>query len=130
HKMLARVRSICFSQEMAGVGWRFASVFVFEIGVHIHALAEPGVEAFPPGRDLLRGVILQAQTGIGKAGGEDVWRSLLVGLGQAQSRFVLAENGVGFVGAPGRVADLEGESESVRAKSKKVLEQRTVEFEI
>src|SRR5436190_653758 len=110
---------------------------MLEIRVHVHSLAEPGVEAFPPGRDLLRCVIFEAQTGVGEAGSEHFWRRLFVSFGQAKSCFVLAENGVGFVGVPGRMPDLKGETyavlrqhKSVRAKSKKVLEQRPVEFEI
>jgi len=42
------------SEELAGVGGRFAGVFVFEIGVHVRALGEPAVEVFFPGCDLLR----------------------------------------------------------------------------
>src|SRR5690348_9146287 len=117
------MRSSRFSEKLAGVGRCFAGFFVLEISVHIHALAQPVVEAFPPGRDLLRGVILKAQAGVSEAGSEHVRRGLLVGLGKAKSRFVLAENSIGFVGVPGWVAHLEGERESVRAKIKKVLQQ-------
>src|SRR5258708_31676432 len=122
------VRSICLSEKLASVGWRFAGVFVFEIDVHIRALAKPGVEAFPPGRDLLRGVIFQAQAGVGEARSQHLWRCLFVGLGQAKRRLVLAKDGIRFVGIPRRVTHLEGERESFRAKSKKVFEQRTIEL--
>ena len=43
------VRSVCFSQELASLGRRFAGVFVFAIGIDVGALAKPGVEAFSPG---------------------------------------------------------------------------------
>src|SRR5437879_7519259 len=81
-RMEAGVPSVLFSEELTSVGWRFAGVFVFEISVHIHALAKPGVEASSPGRDLLRGVVFKAQAGIGEVGSKHVGRCLLVGLGQ------------------------------------------------
>src|SRR5260370_25035448 len=123
------VRSICLSEKLASVGWRFAGVFVFEIDVHIHALAKPGVEAFPPGRDLLRGVIFQAQAGVGEARSQHLWRGLFVGLGQAKRRLMLAKDGVRFVGIPGRVTYLKGERESFWAKGKKGFQQGTIELE-
>src|SRR6266404_9565483 len=122
--------SVCFSEELASVGGRFASVLVFEIGEHVHALVKPGVEAFFPDGDLLRSVVFEAQSGVGEAGGEQVGRCLLVGLRKAERGLVLTKNGVCFVGIPRRMAHLEGESESFRAKSKKVFEQRTIEFEV
>ncbi len=122
-------RSVCFSDELASVGWRFAGVLVLEIGVYIHALAKPCVEAFPPSRDLLRSVIFEAQAGISEMGSEHLWRCLFVGLGQAKRRLILAKNGVCFVGVPGWVTYLEGERESFRAKGKKVFQQWTIELE-
>src|SRR5260370_30911860 len=122
------VRSICLSEKLASVGWGFAGVFVLEIDVYVHALGKPGVEAFPPGRDLLRSVIFQAQAGVGEAGSEHFRRRLFVGLGKAKRRLVLAKDGIRFVGIPRRVTHLEGERESFRAKSKKVFEQRTIEL--
>src|SRR5216684_1234061 len=122
--------SVCFSEELASVGGRFASVLVFEIGIHVHALGKPAIETFFPGYDLLRSVVFEAQAGVGEAGGEHVGRRLLVGLGQAERRLALTKDSVRFVGVPGRMAHLEGESESFRAKSKKVFEQRAIEFEV
>src|SRR5205814_8356497 len=87
-------------------------------------------QSIPTCRILLRGVIIQAQSGLSETCSEHVRVSLLGGFGQAHSCLVLAEHGIGFVGVPGRMADFKGESECLRAKSKKVLEQRTVEFEI
>src|SRR5438270_11044366 len=128
--MKAGALSVLFSEELARVGWRFASVFVLEIGVHIHALAKPGIEAFSPGSDLLRSVVFKAQAGVGEAGSKHVGRCLLVGLGQAKGRLVLTKNGIRFVGVPRRVADLEGESEGGRAKSKEVFQQGMIELEV
>src|SRR5713226_9675397 len=122
------VRSTCFSEELASVGWGLAGVFVLEIDVHIDALGEPGVEAFLPRRDLLRSVVFEAQAGVGKAGSEHLWRRLFVGLGEAERRLVLAKNGVRFVGVPRGVTHLKGERESFRAKGKKVFQQRTIEL--
>ncbi len=122
------LRSARLSEKLAGVGWGFAGVFVLEIGVHIDALAEPRVEAFPPNGDLLCGVIFEAQAGVGKAGREHLWRRLLVGLGKAKRRLVLAKNGVRFVGVPGRVTYLKGERESFRAEGEKVFQQGTIEL--
>src|SRR6267378_3618557 len=122
--------SVCFSEEQASVGGRFASVFVFEIGVHVHALGEPGIEALSPGYDLLGSVVFQAQAGVGGAGCEHFRRCLLVGLGQTERRLVLAKNGVRFVGIPRRVTYLKGERESRRAKTEKVFQQRAIEFEV
>src|SRR6266436_3788050 len=123
-------QSICLSEKLASVGRGLAGVFVLEIDVHIDALGQPGVEAFLPRRDLLRSVIFEAQAGVGEAGSEHFRRRLFVGLGKAKRRLVLAKDGIRFVGIPRRMADLKGESESFRAKSKKIFEQRTVEFEI
>src|SRR6267378_1709888 len=120
----------CFSEELASVGGRFASVLVFEIGVHVHALVKPGVETFFPGCDLLRSVVFQAQAGVGEAGREHLGRCLLVGLRQAKRRLVQAKNGVRFLGVPRRVTYFKGERESGRAKSKKIFQQRTIEFEV
>ena len=121
--------SVCFSQELVSVGWRFAGIFVFAVSVDIDALAKPGVEAFFPGCQLFRRVVFEAQAGVGEAGGEHVGRRLLFGLGQAQRRLVLAKNGVRFLSVPGRVTHLKGERESRRAKSEKVLQQGTIELE-
>jgi len=33
------VLSVCFSQELASIGWRFAGIFMFAIGIDINALA-------------------------------------------------------------------------------------------
>src|SRR6266850_5315635 len=126
----AGVLSVCFSEELASVGGRFASIFMFEIGVHVHALVKPGVEALFPGCDLLRSVVFEAQAGVGEAGREHVGRCLLLGLGEAERRLVLAKDSVRFIGVPRRMAHLEGESESFRAKSKKIFQQRTIEFEV
>src|SRR5467141_885298 len=128
--MRVGVPSVCFSEELASVGGRFASVLVFEIGVHVHALGEPAIETFFPGGDLLRSVVFEAQAGVGEAGREHVGRCLLVGLRQAERGLVLTKNGVRFVGIPRRMAHLEGESESGRAKSKKIFQQRAIEFEV
>src|SRR6267142_6244980 len=121
---------VWFSEELASIGGRFAGVFVLEIGVHVHALVKPGVEALFPGCDLLRSVVFEAQAGVREAGREHVGRCLLLGLGEAERRLVLAKDSVRFLGIPGRMAHLEGESESFRAKSKKVFEQRSIEFEV
>src|SRR5215471_16716606 len=51
------VRSVGFSQELAGIRRRFAGIFVFAVSVDIHALAKPRVEAFFPGAELLRRVV-------------------------------------------------------------------------
>ena len=122
--------SVSFSEELTSVGWCFASIFVFEIGVNSHALAKPGVEAFSPGCDLLRSVVFKSQAGVGEVGSKHIGRRLLVGLGQAKRRLVLTKNGICFVGVPRRMADLESESEGGWAKSKKILQQRTIEFEV
>src|SRR2546429_1253869 len=98
--MKAGAQSDLFSEELARVGWHFSSVFVLEIGVHVHALAKPGIEAFSPGSDLLRSVVFKAQAGVGEAGSKHVGRCLLVGLGQAKGRLVLTKNGIRFVGVP------------------------------
>jgi hypothetical protein len=74
-------QKVCLSDELASVGWRFAGVFMLEIDVHIHALAEPGVEAFPPSRDLLWSVVFEAQSRVSEAGGEHLRWSLLFGFG-------------------------------------------------
>ena len=123
------MRSVCLSDELAGIRGCFASVFVLEIGVHIHALAKPAVEAFPPDRDLLRSVIFEAQAGVGKAGREHLWRCLFVGFGQAKRRLILAKDGVRFLGVPRRVTYFKCKMERRRAKSKKVFQQGTIELE-
>src|SRR5712664_4212110 len=123
-------QSICLSEKLASVGWGFAGVFVLEIDVHIDALGQPGVEAFLPRHDLLRSVVFEAQAGVGEAGSEHFRRRLFVGLRKAKRRLVLAKDGIRFVGIPRWVTHLEGERESFRAKSKKVFQQQTVEFEI
>src|SRR5258708_34390277 len=55
------LRSARLSEKLASVGWRFASVLVLEIGVRIHTLVKPGVEALTPSGDLLRSEIFEAQ---------------------------------------------------------------------
>lgn len=122
--------SVCFSEELASVGGRFAGVFVFEIGVHVHALAEPGFEAFSPSGDLLRSVVFEAQASVGKTGSEYVGWRLFVGLGEAERRLVPAKNGVRFVGVPRGMAHLEGERKGGWTKCKKIFQQRAIEFEI
>src|SRR6266852_8380858 len=128
--MRAGVPSVCFSEELASVGGRFASVLVFEIGEHVHALVKTGVEAFFPDGDLLRSVVFEAQAGVGEAGGEHLGRCLLVGLCQAERRLVLAKNGVRFLGVPRRVTYFKRESKSGRAKSKKVFQQEAIELKV
>ncbi len=69
--------SVCFPKELAGVGRRFAGVFVFAIGVDVDALAKPVVEPLSPGRQLLWSVVFKAQAGVSETGGEHVRRCLL-----------------------------------------------------
>src|SRR5260370_19445375 len=102
---------------------------MFAISIDVDALAKPGVEAFFPSCQLLRSVVVETQAGVGEACGEHVGGRLLFGLGQAERCLVLAKNGVRFIGVPRRVTYLKGESESGRAKSKKVFQQRTIELE-
>src|SRR5260370_3501787 len=61
--------SVGFSQELAGIGRRFAGIFVFAVSVDVHALAKPRVEAFFPGAQLHRRVVFQAQAGVGETSG-------------------------------------------------------------
>src|SRR6266567_3357801 len=117
------------SEELASVGWRFAGIFVLAISVDVNALGKPGVEAFFPGRELLRSVVFEAQAGVSEAGGEHVGRRLLFGFGKAERCLVLAQYGVRFLGVPGRMTYLKGESEGGRAKSKKAFQQGTIELE-
>jgi len=51
----------------------FASVFVLDISVYIHALAKPGVEAFLPGHDFASDVVFKTR-GVGEAGSEHLRR--------------------------------------------------------
>src|SRR2546430_13449151 len=97
--------SVSFSEELTSVGWCFASIFVFEIGVNSHALAKPGVEAFSPGCDLLRSVVFKSQAGVGEVGSKHIGRGLLVGLGQAKRPLLLPKKGIPFVGGPRPVAE-------------------------
>src|SRR5258708_9082247 len=122
------VQSICLSEKLASVGRGLACVFVLEIDVHIDALGQPGVEAFLPGRDLLRSVVFEAQAGVGKARSEHFRRRLFVGFGKAKRRLLLATDGIRFLRIPRWGTHLEGESESFRAKGKEVFEGRPVEF--
>ena len=98
-----------FSEELAGVGGRFAFIFMFAVNVDVDALDKPGVEPFLPGRELLRRVVFQAKARVGEAGGEHVGRCLLFGFGQAKGGLVLSEDGVRFVGVPRRVSYFESE---------------------
>ena len=120
---------VCFSEELASVGRRFAGIFVFAIGVDVDALAKPGVEPFAPGCQLLRSVVFEAQAGVGETSGEHVRRCLLFSLRQAERGFVLPKNGVGFIGVPRGMTYLKGEMECGRAKSKKFLQQGAIELE-
>jgi len=119
----------CFSEELMGIGWRFAGVLVFEIDVDIDALVEPSVQALSPGFQLFRCVVFEAQAGVGERGGDYVGRRLLFGLGKAKRGLVQAKDGVGVLGVPRRMAYLKGEKESGRAKGQKILQQGTIEFE-
>jgi len=121
--------SVCFSEELASIGWRFAGIFVFAIGIDVDALAKPGVEAFSPGCQLLRSVVFEAQAGVGEAGGEHVGRCLLFGFRQTERRLVLAKNGVRFLGVPGWMTHFKCEMECRRTQSKKVFQQWTIELE-
>src|SRR6266404_5908237 len=78
------VRSVCLSDELSSVSRRFAGVFMLEIDVHIHALAEPGIEAFPPGRDLLRSVVFEAKSSVSKVGSEHL-RGVCLSVSDKQS---------------------------------------------
>jgi hypothetical protein len=69
-------RSVCFSEELAGVSWGFAGVFVFAIGIDVDALSSPSVEAFLPGCQLPWSVIFKTKTSVGEVGGEYVRGSL------------------------------------------------------
>ena len=102
---------------------------MFAIGIDVDALGKPGVEAFSPGCQLLRSVVFEAQARVGEAGGEHVGRRLFFGFGKAERCLVLAQNGVRFLGVPGRMTHFKGESEGGRAKSKKVFQQGTIELE-
>src|SRR5260370_23728519 len=117
------VQSICLSEKLASVGWGLAGVFVLEIDVHIDALGQPAVEAFLPGRDLLRSVVFEAQAGVGEAGSEHFRRRLFVGLGEAKRRLILAKDGGRFIGVPRRVAYFECKMERRRAQKKKRIPQ-------
>jgi hypothetical protein len=119
----------CYSEELAGVGWGFAGVFVFEIDVDIDTLVEPRVDALPPGFQLLGRVVFETQAGIGERGGDYVGGSLLFGFGEAEGGLVLAKGGVGFVGVPGRMTHFKGEKERGRSKDEKIFEQGAIEFE-
>src|SRR5207244_8474130 len=103
--------SVSFSEELTSIGWCFASIFVFEIGVHSDALAKPGVEAFSPGCNLLRSVVFKSQAGVGEVGSRHIGRRLLVGRGQAKRRLVWTKNGKHYDGEPRRKEDLQSESE-------------------
>ena len=71
---------------------------------------------------MLRSVVFEAQTHIGEVGSDHVRRCLFVGLCEAKCGPVLPKNRVSFLGVPGRVTHFEGETESWRAKSEKILE--------
>ena len=118
-----------FSEELASIGRSFARIFVFEIDIHIDALVEPSVDALPPGFQLFRRIVLEAQARVGEAGGDYVGRRLLFGFGKAKRRLVAAKDGVGFLGVPGWVTYFEDEKECGRAKGEKIFEQGTIEFE-
>ncbi len=118
----------CYSEELAGVGWRFAGVFVFEIDVDIDALRQPGIEALPPGFQLFGRVVFETESRVGERGGDHVGRRLLLGFGEAKRCLVSAKDGVGFVGVPGWVAYLESEKERGRAKVEKIFEEGAIEF--
>ena len=114
---------------MAGVGGRFALIFVFAIGVDIDSLAKPGVKAFLPGGQLLWRVVFEAKARVGEAGGEHVGGCLLLGFRQTKRGLVLAKKGVSFVGVPRWMAHFKSEKKSGRTKPKKIFEQRAIELE-
>ena len=120
----------CFSQELAGVRGRFAGVFVLQVDVDIGSIRQPRVDALPPGFQLLRRVLFEAQARVGKRRGDDVRRGLLFGFGEAERRLVLTQYLVGSFGVPGGVAHLERETERGWPKRKEIFEQRAIEFEV
>ena len=128
--MIEDLQSARFSKKLVGVGRRLAGVFVLEIDVNIHALAEPGIKSLLPSRDLLRSVVFQAQSCVSPTGGEHFGRRLLIGLGQDERRLVLAKNVVSFLGVPRRVTHFKCKLERRRPKSQEILQQGAIEFEV
>src|ERR1700730_871975 len=120
----------CFSEQLVGIGWRFATVFVLQIDVYIRAIRQPGVDALPPGFQLFGRVLFEAQPRVGKWRGDYIRRSLLFGFGEAKRRLVFPQCLVGFLRIPGGVAYFKREPERGWPKSKEFFKQRAIEFEV
>ena len=117
-------------QNNAGKSRALAFVFVLAVGVDIHALCEPIIEAFSPFAKLLWRVVFATQTHVGKVGRQHIGRILLVGIGQAKRGIVLAQDGVGFLFVPGIVTHFEREPERRRPERKEIFQQRLIKFEV
>jgi hypothetical protein len=126
---LTNWQSLCFSEELASVGWPLSGVFMFAIGIDVDSLAKPAIKACPPRRELFRSVIFEAQADIGEAGGEHIRRRLLIGFGQAKRCLVLVKNGVRFIRVPRWMTRFESKKESARTKSQEVFQERAVKLE-
>jgi len=118
------------TQKNAGKGRALAFVFVLAVGVDVHALCAPIIEAFSPFAELFWRVMFAAQTHVGKVGRQHIGRVSLVGIGQAKRGIVLAQDGVGFLLVPGVVTHFEREPERRRPESKEIFEQRLIKFEV
>src|SRR5258707_5328455 len=112
------------------VGRRFAGIFMFAVGVHVHSLAKPFIKALAPSRQLLCRVVLTSQAHISKIGCEDFQRRFLLRLGQTKRCSMLAKDRISFLGVPRGVTHFKSEQKSWRTKGEKSFKQPLIEFEI
>src|SRR5258705_13194741 len=98
------------------VGRRFAGIFMFAVGVHVHSLAKPFIKALAPSRPLLCRVVFTSQANISKIGCEDFQRRFLLRLGQTERRSMLAKDRISFLGVPRRGTHFKSDPKCRRTK--------------